>query len=405
MTSPLEDLGYPLAFAVEAQADDGRDGQTLGYPDPELGQSHRTRVRSLGGMQKEALVTSSLSGTTWRLVSDEGEYLQGDDVAPAPLAHLTTGMISAFANEVLALARARDVTIHDLELVQDNYYTMNGSALRGTMTGGALPVELRVDVDTDVDDDETRKLVSDALTASPVFGLLDGEHESKFRLVHNGRDIPVGSPSELDGPALSDPKEAFEELPRDAAERDPPVIHRTGHETDPLPESDESYTSGEGSSLASDQDRVLHLRGTCTLCENGEKHVEVELFSPIGTVFEFRSDEPEGYGGQGRAPDAMTYVAAGIGFCFMTQMGRYADIVDADLSAYRIVQDTHFSSGVAGGDHEERGRMNPVETHAFVETAENADFARELLEMSEQTCFLHALAATDVGAPDVEFAE
>jgi len=113
----------------------------------------------------------------------------------------------------------------------------------------------------------------------------------------------------------------------DAAERDPPVIHRTGHETDPLPESDESYTSGEGSSLASDQDRVLHLRGTCTLCENGEKHVEVELFSPIGTVFEFRSDEPEGYGGQGRAPDAMTYVAAGIGFCFMTQMGRYADTV------------------------------------------------------------------------------
>lgn len=404
MTSPLEELGYPLAFAVEASAD-GRDGPRLEFPDPELGQSHRTRVRSLGGMQKEALVTSSLSGTTWRLASDEGEYLQGDDVAPAPLAHLTTGMVSAFVSEVLALARARDITIHDIEFVQDNYYTMSGSALRGTMTGGALPVELRADVDADVDDDTTRELVTDAITASPVFGLLDGAHESAFRLVLDGQETPVGSVGQLEGPALSDPAGTFEAIPRDADERQPPVIHRTGRETDPLPEGDESYTSGEGSSLAADQDRVLHLRGTCTLRDNGEKHVEVEVFSPIGTVFEFRSDEPEGYGGQGRAPDAMTYVAAGIGFCFMTQMGRYADIVDADLSGYRIVQDTQFSTGAAGGDHEGRGRMKPVETHAFLETAEGADFARELLEMSEQTCFLHALASTDLGAPDVEFAE
>ena len=39
------------------------------------------------------------------------------------------------------------------------------------------------------------------------------------------------------------------------------------------------------------------------------------------------SDEPQGLGGRSRAPDAVTYISAGIGFCFMTQFGRYAKII------------------------------------------------------------------------------
>jgi len=104
LTSPLEALGYPLFFPV-GDADD----LDLEAPAPRLDQAQRTRVRSLEGMQKEALVTSSLTGTTWRLASDEGPYLDGDDVAPCPLAFMTTGMVSAFANEVLALAEE----VHD----------------------------------------------------------------------------------------------------------------------------------------------------------------------------------------------------------------------------------------------------------------------------------------------------
>ncbi|NIO43025.1 MAG: OsmC family peroxiredoxin, partial [Burkholderiales bacterium] len=42
-------------------------------------------------------------------------------------------------NEILALAAQRDITINNITLVQDNFYTMEGSALRGTMVGGALP--------------------------------------------------------------------------------------------------------------------------------------------------------------------------------------------------------------------------------------------------------------------------
>ncbi|WP_311172111.1 OsmC family protein [Halobellus ordinarius] len=146
---------------------------------------------------------------------------------------------------------------------------------------------------------------------------------------------------------------------------------------------------------------MLHIRGTCTIGEDGVKTVEVELFSPISTVFELRSEEPSGHGGRGRAPPAMTYVAAGLGFCFMTQIGRYADIVDRDLDAYRIVQETHFSVG-ARERGEAPGRADPVETAVFLDADGSESSARDIVEMSEQTCFLHALCRTELDAPTVE---
>ena len=115
------------------------------------------------------------------------------------------------------------------------------------------------------------------------------------------------------------------------------------------------------------------------------------LFQPIGSEFRYLSDESPEMGGRGLAPDAATYMSAGIGFCFMTQFGRYAKIVKKDLSAYRIVQDTHFS---VGGQADSNGAADPVETHVYLETTEDDSFARDVLDMSEQTCFLHALCRT-----------
>jgi len=37
-----------------------------------------------------------------------------------------------------------------------------------------------------------------------------------------------------------------------------------------------------------------------------------------------------------------------------------------------------------------------VETNLYVESGEDDDFARKLLDMSEQTCFLHAFCRTDL---------
>ena len=71
------------------------------------GDALRSWVRSLSGFQKETLVRSAKTGDTWRLVSDEGPYLNGHDAAPCPLAFLSAGMVASFMNEILALARNR----------------------------------------------------------------------------------------------------------------------------------------------------------------------------------------------------------------------------------------------------------------------------------------------------------
>jgi len=163
--SPLESSGKALFFAVANLAD-----LALSRPRAHGGLAVRTWARLLGGMQKEAVVASTRSSSAWRLASDEGACLMGDDVAPCPLSFLTTGMTASFMDEILSLAGKRGLRISDIGLVQDNFYTMTGSILRGTMAGGALPVGLTVEIDTDVD---SRSLsIHDAIERSPVTGLV-----------------------------------------------------------------------------------------------------------------------------------------------------------------------------------------------------------------------------------------
>lgn len=355
-------------------------------PEARLGTAVRFAARSLSVMEKEGVVVSCGSGKAWRLVSDEGAYLDGFDEAPCPLSFLTTGMVSSYMTELLALAQQRGIAIRDVCLVQDNYYTMKGSALKGTMTGGAKDIELEARIGSDADAETLRALVCDAVAASPLNGLMRGEKESLFTLTHNGVEIAPEKAKPVRGGALSDPGEAFESVRSGGGEWSG-LINRGG-----MSPRTEEATSSQGSSLAEEQDRVLHIRGICTLREDGVKQIEQHLFNPHGSIFHFLCDE------QGRAPDAASYIAAGIGFCFMTQLGRYAKIAKKDLSSYKVVQDIHFSKGGASGGTGQAGSADPVETHVFLESGEDDQFARDALDMGEQTCFLHAFCRTDLKA-------
>ena len=130
--------------------------------------------------------------------------------------------------------------------------------------------------------------------------------------------------------------------------------------------------------------------------DDGIKEIEQHLYSPHGSIFRFLSEEAPGAGGQGRAPDAISFISAGIGFCFMTQFGRMASMEALDLPHYSIVQDTHFSFGGASGGTGKAGEADPVETHVHLVTNEADEVARDMLDVSEQTCFLHAFCRTDL---------
>ncbi|MFV2002802.1 MAG: OsmC family peroxiredoxin, partial [Paracoccaceae bacterium] len=196
--------GHPPFFALNNPAGIGLDAPGL-----RRGDALRTRVRSLSGFQKEAIVTSARTAQSWRLVSDEGPYLNGHDAAPCPLAFLTTGMIASYMNEIVALAKIRNLRIGSLRLTQNNYYTMKGSMLKRTMVGGALPVELQVEIDCDLNDADLNEFLISAVHASPLNGLMRGKLASLFALSRNGVEIAPGNAERPDGAILPDPLDIF----------------------------------------------------------------------------------------------------------------------------------------------------------------------------------------------------
>lgn len=351
------------------------------------GDAVRTRVRSLSGFQKEALVRSAKTGDTWRLVSDEGPYLNGHDAAPCPLAFLSVGMAASFMNEILALAQIQGIEIRKLRLIQDNYYTMKGSMPKRTMVGGAENIELQVEIDCDLEDRELNEFLVNATFASPLNGLMRGRLDSLFKLAKNGNALPTAKVAELDGTLIPDPGDQFA-----AAE---PASNNSGltlmEPVGPTPKKDVvKGTSSGGSSLSDEQDRRLNIGAVAVLREDGIKEIQQMQYSPYGTSFRFLSSE------DGRAPDANALISAGIGFCFMTQFGRFVSMLKLDLNDYRIVQDTHFSLGGASGGTGKVGEADPIETHVYLETSEPDEVAQEMLDISEQTCFLHAFCRTDL---------
>jgi organic hydroperoxide reductase OsmC/OhrA len=354
-------------------------------PENRRGDALRSWVRSLSGFQKEALVRSAATGLTWRLVSDEGPYLNGHDAAPCPLAFLSVGMVASFMNEVLALAKIKGVEIRKLKLIQDNYYTMKGSMPKRTMVGGAEDIDLQVEIDCDLGDAELKEFLINATYASPLNGLMRGQLESLFKLGKNGVELSTAKVVELDGALLPDPGNHFD---RAAAEVNALTLMAS---VGPTPKKDVVLgTASGGSSLADEQDRRLNIGAVAVMREDGLKDIQQMQYSPCGTSFRFLSSE------DGRALDANTLISAGIGFCFMTQFGRFVSMLGLDLPGYRIVQDTHFSKGGASGGTGKPGEADPIETHVYLQTSESDETAKEMLDIAEQTCFLHAFCQTDL---------
>ena len=208
-----------------------------------------------------------------------------------------------------------------------------------------------------------------------------------FTLTHNGRELEPDRAGRIGGAPLPDAEDRYDEVGVDGPEDADELMRITGTAEHAEGEG------GSGSSLKADQKRTLHVRGTGTVGSDGVKTIDVQLFKPIGSNFRFLSAE-RGVGGSARAPDAATLNSAGVAFCFMTQFGRYATISKKRLTRYRIIQDAHFSAGGASGGTGAAGDADPMETHVFLDTEEDDDFARTLLAMGEQTCFLHALCRT-----------
>ncbi len=352
----------------------------------------RVYARALDGMQKEALVHYGPTGVVWRLTSDEGPYLNGTDLAPFPLAFFTTGLVSSYVSELLALARQRALPLGRLRVTVDNQYTMEGSAFHGTMTGGALPVELSIEHESPDAEGAMIELASQAVAGSPAGSLLLTKLENAFSLFNRDRQIPVAAVRAHECPMPFPAEDVFGA----AAPAAPNTFAQEIIRKLETAQNVFGVEGGAGSSLKAEQKRSLHVRGVCTVRDDGLKSVRIQLFKPIGSVFEFLSDDPETLGGGGRAPSGLAYLCAGVAFCYLTQVGRYAAIRKLDLDGYRVVQDAAFSLPGASGKTSRPGTASALATHLTLETGEDDTVSNDMLRMGEQTCFLHAACRSEV---------
>lgn len=370
-TYSIESANSPLAYKASGKIDIAAPLCTS----PRI--EYRVATRALEGMQKEALIAQSGDESIWRMVCDEGPYLNGTDLAPPPLAFFSAGMASSIAAGVLSCTREHGAAIQDLTIVQDNIYSMEGSAIRGTMIAGALPVELSVSARLSGGDCNLNSIVFEAVAKSPVDALMRNELVDTFSITRNGHPLATAVVAASTKPTPNDPTNLFAEHRYNADNQKLSEVISKLEATDSVFDSDH----GVGAAMKDVQKRQLQIRSKLTVRDDGIRSINVQIFKPIGSTFQFLSEDSPAFGGLGRAPSGLAYVSAGIAFCFMTQVGRYAEIVKKNLNSYGVIQDTAFDL--------EDGRTYPVDTHTYIETTEDAETTQQYIDMSEQTCFLH----------------
>jgi organic hydroperoxide reductase OsmC/OhrA len=380
----IENSSYPLVFKLGKLAD-----FPFAASNESERQHYRTATHALAGMQKEALVSDGRNGTCWRLVCDEGPWLNGTDLAPFPLGFFSAGLVASYMSEFLTHARQADIAVEELEVMVDSRYSMEGSLLRGTMVGASQPVEVTFRARTSAGLEKNRGLACLAVASSPADAYLRQAVESLFSLNHNGDRIPVTRVAESATSQHADPVDLFSQAEPAPGQFAADILQRLGGE-DNLGGEQLGAERSSAVGLADQQKRQVHVRAVGNLRGDGMKDLKVACFKPIGSIFRFLSDDSFATGGQERAPSGLVYLAAGISFCFMTQLGRYAQVAKHDMQAYRIVQDTSFSMPEALNKKGEAASSSPVDTDVFIVNRQELEDTQTMLNMGEQTCYLHA---------------
>ncbi len=362
MNMPFATL--PIAYRLEREpADESTVGALLAPP------GWLTRTRALEGMQKEALVVDEASRNCWRLLCDEGPWLNGTDLAPFPLGYFAAGLASCLFADLCAAGNG-PAPAESLQARLDIHFTMEGSILRGTMMAGVEAIVLTLDDDSGTGTAALGDWARSVLDGnSPARQTLAAHLPGRFVLAVNGESVDwPGEPAAALAEA-TDPADMLstQSPPAEPATAEPLVIKDA---------EAEAASEGGAVGLQSEQKRTVHIAAEARLRPDGLQELTARCVHPAGSRFRFLATAGSG---DDRAPPGPAYLSAGIAFCFMTQLGRYAQIRKLPLSGYRIVQRTAFS----------REGPVPVETAVFLDSEDTPESNRKMVQMGEQTCYVH----------------
>ena len=369
MSERLENSPHPLAFQVR-QADaaaplsGGGDGVGLIQVDARLLHHH----------QKDAIVTTGEGGSQWRMPSDEGAHLKGSDLAPFPLGFFNAGLQADLFQRIGEVARERGVAIGQVELELSNHYWFTGSFALGTGSGHAEPSRIKIAVTSQAPTSAIQAVINAAVWRSPALALLRQPLHSTFALHVNGRRREL--PEQLAASTragVTDPFLAYAGAPKPldaAARRD--LIVRTDRSQQGTPVPAASSTDGRF---------MINVMGQGRR-DNGGAEASIESWLQLAgaTHFAYRAD----VAGGDSAPSGGALLAAGIAFCFMTQLSRYVEHQKLAISAIRMAQTNRLE--IADGV----GLAEGVDTHLFLNGQAPEEVQANLVRVAAHTCYLHA---------------
>jgi uncharacterized OsmC-like protein len=110
--------------------------------------------------------------------------------------------------------------------------------------------------------------------------------------------------------------------------------------------------------------------------------------------FEFFSDEPAYLGGTDEHPQPLTYLAAGVAFCLLTQLQRTARQLKKRLTAGRCHAelDIHSDGSIRKGTF--TSSADAFRIHLEVESPEPPQVIAHIVRLAQQSCYAEAAVQT-----------
>jgi uncharacterized OsmC-like protein len=376
----LESDTHPIGFVTRegvAPAASGRSG-------------FRCEVMGLAGLQKEGLVEDVGTGRTWRLASDEGVYLNGTDLAPAPLMYWAAGALADVTSSIVDAATSAGISVAELTVTSSQEFGLDGSFVRAEAVASAGTLDLQISVMSDATEEALAEVVELALRTSAAAGAVSASVEGQLALSVNGRvsviESHLSDPETVAVRARSeqDPFHRYARRPEPEAGRTPPqdIVVR-------LP--DLSDTTSRTGPNTPGRIRFLVAATTTWRREASPQSVCVE-FPGAGTAQWTIAYDVTG----DAAPSPVALMSIGAAFCFHTQLARLVKSQRVPLDAPRLVQNTEV--------HERDGGalVSALNTTLFVSGQVDVDAATRIAAAAQASCFAHqSLARASAVVPEV----
>ena len=336
----------------------------------------KVEARQMALYQKEGVVADGAEASAWRLTTDEGKHLKATDLAPFPLGFFNAGIQVDLAQQIRRLAAERGIAVDGLSLSVVNHYWLTGSFIHGTGEGHAEAPDIDVRIDSPAPTGDIESLVHAAMDASPAIAFLRAAlNNNSFALYINGRRRKVDGVENSTAPDAGDPYRTYKSAPRPL---DPngraDLIVKTGKTEDGQSAPAQATIQGK---------QLRNILGEGRLLGDGVVDVETWLGMPGASHFRLLGDAA----GNDAAPSGLALFAAGISFCYMTQLARYIESMKLAINGVRLVQFTPFQGGT-------KAAAGPIDTHLFLNGEAPDETHLKLLTVAMHTCYLHAASKT-----------